>query len=161
MATPLDVVFASGGDAEIFALELQCAAWPEPLRLCDEYEDLVLGLETGEAALFEGEGIDYSLPKINSSGGQTTQFAIDNVRGKAQRLLDLSEEAGERVTMMVRRYVGSDLSAPAQRPLRYTVKSAGMEGAAVKIEAGFFDMLNRAWPPNYYTSDKFPGLKYQ
>lgn len=161
MATPLDQIYASGGEALIVALELQCAAWPEPIRLVDEYEDLVLGLEGGTTALFEGSGIDYSLPKTNASGQQTMTFAIDNVRGTAQQLIDQAVDAGERVVMIARTYTGDDLSAPAERPLRFTVMSAGMAMSAVQIEAGFFDMLGRRWPIHYYTADKFPGLKYQ
>ena len=160
MATPLDVVYASGGDATIIALELQCAAWAEPIRLVDEYEDLVLGLEDGEAVLFLGSGIDYALPKANASGQQTMTFAIDNVRGDAQQLIDRALEAGDRVTMVLRTYVGANLTAPATRPLRYTVMSAAMRMAAVQLEAGFYDMLGRRWPIHFYTADKFPGIKY-
>lgn len=161
MATPLDQVFASGGEARIVALELQCAAWDEPIRLVDEYEDLVLGLEDGAPALFEGVGVDYTMPQANASGQQTMTFAIDNVRGTAQQLLDRAMEQGERVTLIVREYVGDDLTAPATRPLRYTVLSASMAMATVQLEAGFFDMLGRRWPIHFYTADKFPGLKYQ
>lgn len=160
MATPLDQIYASGGDALIVALELQCAAWSDPIRLVDEYEDLVLGLEDGTTALFEGSGIDYSLPKTNASGQQTMTFAIDNVRGTAQQLIDQAIEAGERVVMIARTYTGDDLSAPAERPLRFTVMSAGMAMATVRIEAGFFDMLGRRWPIHFYTADKFPGTNY-
>jgi len=161
MATPLDQIFASGGQARIIALELQCAVWDEPIRLVDEYEDLVLGLEDGDPAMFEGVGVDYTMPQANASGQQTMTFAIDNVRGAAQQLLDQAIEQGERVTLIVREYVGDDLAAPATRPLRYTVLSASMALATVQLEAGFFDMLGRRWPIHFYTADKFPGLKHQ
>lgn len=160
MATPLDVVYASGGDATIIALELQCAAWDEPIRLVDEYEDLVLGLEDGTAALFLASAIGHALPKIDASGQQTATHAVDNVRGDAQRLIDQALEAGDRVTMIRRTYVGFDLTAPATRPLRFTVMSAAMQMAAVQLEAGFYDMLGRRWPLHFYTADKFPGIKY-
>jgi len=161
MATPLDVVYASGGEATVVAMELQCDAWDEPIMLVDEWEDLVLGLEDGTPALFEGVGVDYTMPQANASGQQTMTFAIDNVRGAAQQLLDRAIDQGERVTLIVREYVGDDLTAPATRPLRYTVLSASMAMATVQLEAGFFDMLGRRWPIHFYTADKFPGLKYQ
>lgn len=161
MATPLDQIFASGGEARIVALELQCAAWAEPIRLVDEWEDLVLGLEDGSAALFEGSSIDYTLPQANASGQQAMTFAIDNVRGTAQQLLDEAMKQAQRVVMVAREYVGDDLSAPAERPQRFTVMSAAMTMTTVRLEAGFFDMLGRRWPIHFYTADKFPGLKYQ
>lgn len=161
MATPLDQVFASGGTEYILSFEFICNQWSAPLRMVDEYEDLVLGLEDGSAALFEGVGVDYTLPQANDSGQQTFTLAIDNVRGEAQRLIDEAVEARERISMIVRQYVGDDLTAPAVRPLRYTVQSAAMAMSAVRIEAGFFDMLGRRFPVWYYTDDKFPGLRYQ
>src|SRR5690606_11025347 len=160
MATPLDQIYASGGEAEVLAFQLECAAWAEPIRIVDEYEDLVLGLEDGTAVLFEAGSIDHSLPKTNASGQQSMTFAIDNVRGTAQQLIDQAIDAGERVTMTVLKYAGDDLSAPAERPLRFTVMSAGMAMATARIEAGFFDMLGRRWPIHFYTADKFPGTKY-
>lgn len=161
MATPLDVVYASGGEARIVTFELQCPAWAEPLRLlANEYEDLVLGLEDDTAALFEAGGIDYALPKTDASGQQTVSSAIDNVRGIAQQLIDQALEAGERVVMILRTYVATDLTAPAERPLRLSVMSAGMRMATVQIEAGFYDMLGRRFPIHFYTADKFPGAKY-
>src|SRR5690554_972975 len=161
MATPLDVVYASGGEATVVAMELQCAVWDEPIRLVDEWEDLVLGLEDGTPALFEGVGVDYTMPQANASGHQTRTFAIDNVRGAAQQLLNQAIEQGERVTLTLRGYVGEDLTAPASRPLRYSVLSGSMAMATVQLEAWFFDMLGRRWPIHFYTADKFPGLKYQ
>ncbi|SDS04025.1 protein of unknown function [Halopseudomonas litoralis] len=160
MATPLDTIYASGGEALIVSHELQCDAWPGPIRLVDEYEDLVLGLEDGTAALFEGSGIDFALPKTNASGQQTMRFAIDNVRGEAQQLIDLAIEAGARVVMIARKYAGDDLSAPLERPMRFTVHSSAMAMNTVRLEAGFFDMLGRRWPIHFYTADEFPGVTY-
>jgi len=165
MATPLHVFWNSGGDdAEVLALELRCDAWPEPLRLIAAYdhEPIILGLEDGSSAAFEPSAIDWARAKSDTSGFQRLTFAIDNVRGDAQRLIDTANEAEARITMIARTYLSSDLTAPAERPHHMTVFSAGMERTAVRIEAGFYDMLNRAWPPRnwYYTADRFPGLKH-
>lgn len=163
MATPLQIYWNSGGDnAELLALELRCDAWPEPLRLISAYdhEPIILGLEDGSTAAFEPCAIDWARPKADSSGYQRLTFAIDNVRGEAQRLIDMANEAEARITMIARTYLASDLTAPAEQPFHMSVFSVGMDQTAIGVEAGFYDMLNRAWPPLswYYTGDRFPGL---
>lgn len=159
--TPIDEIFASSsGVALILAMQLDCDAWAEPIRICDQTVDFVLGLETGEAALFENSGVEYALPKVNSTGQQTLAFAIDNVRGIAQQRLDEANEQESRVTVTLRIYAADNLEEPAQKPYRFTVMSTAMSELKVQIEAGFHNMLSRRWPPNFITADLFPGVTY-
>jgi hypothetical protein len=41
-----------------------------------------------------------------------------------------------------------------------TVLSGDMQGSVIQIQAGFFDLLNTAWPRDKYTASFAPGLKY-
>ena len=52
------------------------------------------------------------------------------------------------------------VTAPASRPLKFVVRDGSMRGGTIQINAAFFDLINTAWPRNFYTLDFAPGLKY-
>lgn len=157
----LDIVRASGGsDVVIPTLELSCPVWPESLYICAGYEDITAVTELGVTVTFQAAGIDVSLPKKNNDGTQKLAFAIDNVRGDAQRMISDARDVDARITITYRTYLYSDLSAPAEKPYVMTALSASMKGPKVEISAGYFDMINSAWPRDRYTADFAPGLKY-
>lgn len=157
----LETVYASGGnDVLIATIELACPIWPEPILICQGFEDQTVTTEDGRTLTFTAAGISVALPKRNNSGSQTLTFAIDNVTGRAQRLIDDALEAEARVMLTFRVYLESDTSAPAENPFVATVLNGKMRGATVQINAGFFDLINTAWPRDLYTSRFAPGLRY-
>lgn len=109
---------------------------------------------------FEAAGLDISLPPKDTSGQQNLTFVIDNVTGVAQAYLDDAISDGEAVTVTYRCYLASDLSAPAEPPTVMTLAGAQFERSTVQITAGYYDLLNTAWPRRRYTDDFAPGLKY-
>lgn len=157
----LETVYASGGDDVLIAtIELACPIWSEPILICQGFEDQTVTTEDGRTLTFIAAGISVALPKRNNSGSQTLTFAIDNVTGRAQRLIDDALEAEARVMLTFRVYLESDKSAPAENPFVATVLNGKMRGATVQINAGFFDLINTAWPRDLYTSRFAPGLRY-
>ena len=60
----------------------------------------------------------------------------------------------------IRHYLATDKTAPASRPLQFVVRDGSMRGGTIQINAAFFDLINTAWPRNFYTLDFAPGLKY-
>lgn len=158
--TIIERVYASGGDVIIPTIELICAAWAEPILICNGFENQSVIDEDGRALTFLAAGIDVALPEKSNRGSQALTFAIDNVTGEAQQQIDAALEAQERVTLMYRTYLASDLSAPAERPLRMSVLGGSIVGTQIQIQAGFFDLINVAWPRDLYTTKFAPALKY-
>ncbi|TCP78316.1 uncharacterized protein DUF1833 [Pseudomonas putida] len=159
--TALETLYASGGAAVIIpTLELTCPAWTYPIYLCQGFEDITARTEAGLAVRFTASGFAAALPARDNSGNQTLTFAIDNVTGEAQQLIDQALEARERITLVFRIFISSDLSAPAERPYRMTVLSGFMQGASVQLNAGYFDLINLAWPRRKYDLAFAPCLRY-
>lgn len=158
--TVLEQVYASGGDVVIETLELSCSAWDAPLYICNGFENHLCRLETGEWVTFLAAAIQVALPKKSSQGDQVLTFALDNLTGEAQRLIDQALEAEARVTIVYRPFLASDKTQPADNPYRMVVRSGTMQGTAVQVNAGFFDLINTAWPRDLYTAEFAPGLKY-
>lgn len=158
--TVLEQVYASGGDVIIETLELNCEAWDAPLYLCNGFEDHECITENGDTVTFLAAAIEVAKPKRSNQGDQTLTFALDNITGEAQALIDAALDAEARVNIVYRCYLASDKSAPAETPYRMIVRSGQIEGSAVQVSAGFFDLINTAWPRDLYTTEFAPGLKY-
>ena len=158
--TILEQVYASGGDVIIPTLELTCTAWTGPILLCNGFEDQTCVTEDARTLVFVASGIDIALPAKTNQGNQTLTFAIDNVTGEAQQKIDQALEAELEVMMTFRTYLASDLTAPAEAPYRFVVRSGRMQGNTVTIQAGFFDAINTRFPRDLYTAIFAPGIKY-
>lgn len=159
--TILARVFASAGtEVVIPTIEITCDAWSQPLLLCNGFENQVATTEDDRTVTFIACGMDVALPKRNTQGTQILTFAIDNVSGEAQQLIDQALDSGEMVYLTFRHYVSTDMTEPAEPPIKFVVRDGIMEGASIRINAAFFDLISTAWPRNYYTADFAPGLKY-
>lgn len=132
----------------------------EPIRVVAAYEDLTATLETGETVTFQQGPFDHKEPSKNTQGNQTLTFVIANVTGQAQEAVEAALESGADVPINYRIYLSSDLTAPAKKPYKMTLRGGSFEGVMVQIEAGYFDLLNTQWPRKRYTSEFAPGLRY-
>ena len=161
MSTLIERVYASAGSEEIIdTVELACTAWYGPLYIVKGYEDMTLGLDGVVFKTFTAAPIAIALPKKSNQGNQTLSFAIDNVTGQAQKLIDSALFFSQRITLTFRRYLNVDLTSPSEKPFYATVLGGSVTGTTVQIDAGFVDALNYAWPRDVYTSIFAPGLRY-
>lgn len=161
MSTILDRLRSSGGpECEVHTLELTCSAWAEPLLLCNQYFDFTGTTEDGRTLVFQAVAFDGSFPKKDNSGSQTLSIAIDNVTGEAQRRVDQANAAGATIQITLRTFLDSDPSAPAEPPFFFDALSAQTEGPTTSFTAGYFDLLDTAWPRFRYTDQFSPGVRY-
>ncbi|MNU38976.1 hypothetical protein D3C71_276600 [compost metagenome] len=161
MSTLIERVYASAGpECIIDTIELTCDAWAESIYIVKGFDDMTLGLDGSVFKTFMAAPIAIALPKKNNQGSQSLNFAIDNVTGEAQRLIDQAIESEKRIRLTFRRYLDSDLTQPSENPFYATVLGGNVTGTTVQIEAGFQDILNMAWPRKLYTTEFAPGLAY-
>lgn len=161
MSTVLDVLRASGGtDCEVHTLEITSTAWPDALLICNQFFDFTGTTEDGRTLTFIASAFDPSLPDKDNSGAQTLGIAVDNVTGEAQRRIDMANEAGATINMTLRTFIESDPSAPAEPPYYLDALAAEIEGPATQFTAGYFNLIDTAWPRRRYTQDFSPGVKY-
>lgn len=157
----LDRLYASGGPEVIIpTIEITCDAWDVAIQVCSGFDDILAITEDGRELVFTAAGIDVALPKRDNNGSQSLQFAISNVTGIAQDLIDKALDAEARMLLTFRQYISSDLNAPAERPLYLTVTSGQMQGPTLQVTAGFYDLINTKWPRDVYSTKFAPGLRY-
>lgn len=157
----LEQVCASGGDIAIIdSLELTCNIWAGPQRLVQGFYDQVLGFGDGNYATFKAVPMGLVLPSRSNSTNQKLVFALDNVLGECQRLVDQALEANERINLTFRRYLENNLYGPAELPFRATVLGGGMLSTTVQLNAGFHNLLDYRWPRDRYDLTFSPDLAY-
>lgn len=159
--TILSELYASGGrDVILHTIELQCPAWTDPICIVKDFRDHTIITEDARTLTAKASGMAIALPKRDATGTQNLTFAIDNVRSEASRLLRAANENRQLVTLIYRCYLASDLSAPAERPIKFIVRSYKAQAQHVEITAGLFDLINLRWPRHKYDAEFSPGLKY-
>lgn len=159
---PLNEYYCSGSSAQVqlHTLELTSEAWPEPVLLCQGFEDQICVTEDGRVLKFLASGFDIALPKSDGSARQQLQFGLDNVSRAAQTLMTASINEQAEITLTRRLYLWPNLSAPAEAPSIMTVLSASFNSSAAQVKAGLLDLLNRAWPRARYTLQLAPALRF-
>ena len=159
--TILETVYASAPASEVLipTLEIKHPAI-STIRTCAGFENHTVTLETSEEVTFEASGLDVSLPERSDRGQQNLVFAIENVTGIAQRAIDDAMAEGGDILVIYRTFLSSDLSTPAEPPLRMVLVGADFEGSTVNVTASYMDLINQAWPRERYTADFAPGLRY-
>lgn len=162
MSQLLEIVYASAPSDEVIipTLEIKHQAFDAPIRTCAGFENQTVTLETGETVTFQASGLDVSLPARNASGQQNLNFAIENVTGIAQNAIDAAMAEGGDIQVIYRTYLSSDLSTPAEPPLKMVLVGAEFEGSSVQVTASYQDIINTAWPRERYTVQFAPGLRY-
>lgn len=157
----LERVYASAPTDQVLLPTLEIAVpGPDPIRVVSAYEDIEATTEDGETVTFLAGPFDYREPSKDTSGQQRLGFAIANVVGEAEDAVKTALEAAAEVPVIYREYLHTDLTAPAKRPYKMTLRGGSFKGLMVQVEAGYFDLLNHHWPRLRYTADFAPGLRY-
>lgn len=157
----IETVYASAPSDQVILPTLEILVPGEnPIRVVAAYEDLTATLETSETVTFKAGPFEYKEPAKDTNGQQMLTFAIANATGEAQKAIDAALASDAKVPVNYRVFLSGDLSAPAKQPYKMILRGGTFEGMMVMVEAGYYDLLNVAWPRKRYLSDEFPGLRY-
>ena len=151
--------FSSGGD-EVILDTLQITVGGQDYWLTRGWDDITVTLETGSEATFTGSAIDVALPARNADGTQDLKFAISNIDGIVSTAIRNVLDNLSNASLTFRRYVSTDLSAPASPPFTLAIKEGSWTATEVQITAGYMNILDTSWPRYRYTLTDFPGLRY-
>ena len=157
--TILSVVYASAPTNELIIPTLEIQLPERWVRICASFEDQLLGVN-GEMVWFEAGSLSITLPSKNSTSVQTLTFGVPAIDGAIQRYVDEALEADLEVKLIYREYLESDKSAPSRAPTVMTIRGGIFEDVEAQFEAGYYDILNTAWPRPRYTADTAPGIRF-
>lgn len=111
---------------------------------------------------FEPVGFQFALPPSNEEGFRSLTISIDNVGRRVMNFVTTAlEQTGPRtpVVMRYRPYLSDDLTAPQMDPpLELYLKDIQINTHSVSGRATFADVVNKKFPSELYTRERFPAL---
>ncbi|ELS1887219.1 DUF1833 family protein [Klebsiella pneumoniae] len=157
--TAINRLYASSGP-EVIIGTLQVDIGGTTHYLCEGYEDITAVTEVGVTVTFKACAIVLSLPARNEDGTQDLKFMLCNIDGVVSNAIRRAIDSISSASITFRKYISTDLSAPAEPPYIMPVKGGSWTPLTVNVTAGFKNMLDYAWPRDRYTLTYFQGLRY-
>ena len=135
--------------------------FPQAYYLTNDNQSWEFLLETEQLVTFLPVPFRVVLPALDSKGQQDMELTIANV---GRDLVDPLEAAiakpSEPIRCTYRVYIDEPGTSPQNTPaLSLIITGVNVSGEAVSATATRNDVLNRAFPFNFYTYNLFPGLR--
>jgi len=100
------------------------------------------------------------LPTSDGKGNQDLGLTLANIGRDLVDPLELAQAKPSEPVRCVRRvYLDTPSTTPADSPLTLLISAANVTKEAVSATATRMDVLNRAFPNNFYKTSDFPGLR--
>ena len=140
-------------------LELRQLGVQDSVYLVKGHRAIVAGDENGNVRTFQPSGFQISLPPENEEGFKSLNIVIDNVDRRISTFVSTARSEKIAVEVVYRPYVSDALNAPAMiPPLILYLKDIQITTHQVVGKATFLDIVNKKFPSELYTRDRFPGL---
>ncbi|WP_259298051.1 DUF1833 domain-containing protein, partial [Klebsiella pneumoniae] len=97
---------------------------------------------------------------LEIQGASLLKFALCNIDGVVSTAIRNALANRLPASLTYRRYISTDLAAPAEVPYTLKIKSGYWTATEAQITAGYMNILDTAWPRYRYTLPVFPGLRY-
>jgi hypothetical protein len=140
-------------------LEIRQTGIQDPVYIVKAFQPITATDENGNVRVFEAVGFQFILPPTDDQGYQSLSISIDNV---SRRVLDFVEAAKSEkvpVEMVYRPFLSDDLSRPQMiPPLLLYLKDIRITDMQVNGKATFMDVVNKKFPSELYTRERFPSL---
>lgn len=152
-------------DVVYHTLEIRHPDFTAPIRVVRDWADLAATLEdsapedAGTEVTFIRFAFDFMRPEMSSAGVPQMTIEIDNVDRSIVANIEAAAGSPDRITVIYREYLSSDLSAPQNDPpLSLTVLSVTADVFRVRAVCGWYNMENARFPTLEYSPETFPGL---
>lgn len=115
--------------------------------------------EDGDAHYYEPSGFEFTLPPSTDEGFQSLNLAIDNIGQRVSDWVNTARQYDTPVEVIYRPYINDDLSQPVMNPpLVLYLRDIKVNALQVSGRATFMDIVNKKFPLELYTRERFPAL---
>lgn len=140
-------------------IEIRQAGIQNPIYLVKSRRALVALDENEVERTFEPCGFQFSLPPSNEEGFQSLNVSVDNVSRRLKDFINTAKSSPVPVEAIYRPYLSDDLSRPQMvPPLVLYLKDLKVTTLQVTGRATFMDVVNKKFPGQLYTRERFPSL---
>lgn len=117
-------------------------------------------LETGQLVTFQAVPFRVALPSSDGQGQQDMDLVIANIgRDLVDPIEAAIEKPSEPIKCTYRVYLDTAQSAPQNTPIILSLTGVQITRDTVSATATRADVLNKAFPANFYTVSAYPGLR--
>lgn len=163
ISAALKEIYASAPATQryIETLAFSHSLFPQTFYLTSDNQAWPFLLETGQLVTFTAMPFRIVLPNSDGKGNQDMNLTLANI---GRELVDPLEAAiakpSEPVRCVYRVYLDQPSSSPQNTPpLTLIITGVQVTREAVSATATRTDVLNRAFPYNFYKLTQFPGLR--
>ena len=159
----LKEIYASAPTTQryIETLSFSHSLFPSTFYLTNDNQSWSFLIESGQLVTFSAMPFKIQLPTSDGKGNQDMGLMLANI---GRDLVDPLEAAiakpSEPVKCIYRVYLDQSSTLPQNSPpLSLIITSVQVTREAVSATATRMDVLNRAFPYNFYKTAEFPGLR--
>lgn len=162
LSEALKEAYASAPISEIIyhTIEINHADFTVPIRVVRDTVELTAYLEDGTTqATFTAFAFDVIPPDVQTTQMPMCKIEIDNVSRDILAEIEKAIGSPDLITITYRQYLSSDLTGPQNDPpLTLTVFDISANVFRISATCGYGDFLNKRFPNEEYTAERFPGL---
>lgn len=141
-------------------LEIRQTGVQSPIFIVRSLNPIVATDENGHDHTFQAVGFQFSLPSETEDGFKSLSISIDNVGRTVRDFIDTAKSERITVEMLYRPYLSDDLSQPQMiPPLLLYLKDIQVTPQQVTGRATFMDLINKKFPLEIYSRERFPALQ--
>lgn len=147
-------------DSVIFeTLEIRQTGVQDTVYLVKHIEGITAIDENGVSKDYQPCYFNVTLPASNEDGFRSINISIDNVDRRISDYIEMAKSAVVAVEVLYRPYLSTDLTQPQMTaPLLLFLKDVSVNTKQVVGRATFMDIVNKKFPNQLYTRERFPGL---
>ena len=158
---------AHNSTAHLWAVELRHSAFPRPFRFAQHDRDITVTLEAqapvqgGTDQLFTATALQFSDPGFSLDPGASASLQIDGVPGTVQPLLtaaSVSQSPIEATVRAIAYEVNNHTVIGILATYHLQVQHVTTTKQSVKVQLGYTNAANQAFPRALYTPASNPGL---
>jgi hypothetical protein len=143
----------------IHTLEIRQEGVQDPIFISQSRRGIEAYDENGTLRVYLPVGFQFTLPPSNEEGFRSLNIAIDNIGLQVSDFVKIAKGSMEPVKLIYRPYVSNDLSQPQMNPpLVLFLKDVQITSHQVTGRATFMDIVNKKFPAQLYTRERFPSL---
>jgi hypothetical protein len=116
--------------------------------------------EDGNARNWQPAGFQFALPPSNEEGFRSLSISIDNIDRRVTDFIQDALTSPIPIEIIYRPFLSTDLTKPQMKtPLVLYLTDVAIVKGQVTGTATFMDVVNKKFPSELYTRDRFPALE--
>lgn len=143
----------------LHTLEIRQDGVQQSLRIVQGMTGITATDENDETHSWQPVGFRMALPPSNEEGFQSLSLSIDNIDRQVTDFITVAKSEMVPIVVKYRPFLLDDLTRPQMNPpVVLYLRDIQISAMQVTAKATFMDIINKKFPSELYTRDRFPTL---